>query len=106
MTAADPAGTAGRPPAAGPPPEQPGQPGESETAAAARAAEPQIPDWRPWSGKARKRDVICLTVIMLSGFYGLAMIPLTPRLISTHPLLLEVLAGSNTSTVAAGAFAS
>src|SRR6185312_17539741 len=119
MTAADPAGTAGRPPAAGPPPdnaghpglpvppEQPGQPGESGTAAAAaRAAEPQIPDWRPWSGKARKRDVICLTVIMLSGFYGLAMIPLTPRLISTHPLLLEILAGSNTSTVAAGAFAS
>jgi membrane protein DedA with SNARE-associated domain len=72
----------------------------------ARAAEPQIPDWRPWSGKARARDVVCLTVIMLSGFYGLAMIPLTPRLISTHPLLLEVLAGSNTSTVAAGAFAS
>ena len=92
------------------PPEQSGergQPGESGTAAAAsRAAEPQIPDWRPWSGKARKRDVVCLTVIMLSGFYGLAMIPLTPRLISTHPLLLEVLAGSNTSTVAAGAFAS
>ena len=92
------------------PPEQPsspraGEPG-SRTAAADQAAEPQIPDWRPWSGKARARDVICLTVIMLSGFYGLAMIPLTPRLISTHPLLLEVLAGSNTSTVAAGAFAS
>lgn len=123
MTAADPAGTAGGPPEAGPrpgeaghaglpvpseqpaqaaPPEQTEQP---ETAAAARAAGPQIPDWRPWSGKARKRDVICLTVIMLSGFYGLAMIPLTPRLISTHPLLLEVLAGSNSSTVAGGAFA-
>jgi membrane protein DedA with SNARE-associated domain len=121
MTAADPAGTAGSPSAAGPrpgeaghpglpeppeqtgPPEPPEQPGTA--AAASRAAEPQIPDWRPWSGKARKRDVICLTVIMLSGFYGLAMIPLTPRLISTHPLLLELLAGSNSSTVAGGAFA-
>ena len=118
MTAADPAGTAGSQPGAGPrpdeagqpglpgPPEQPEKPEKPETAAADQAAEPQIPDWRPWSGKARARDVICLTVIMLSGFYGLAMIPLTPRLISTHPLLLEVLAGSNTSTVAAGAFAS
>jgi membrane protein DedA with SNARE-associated domain len=121
MTAADPAATAGSQPAAGPrpgeaghlelpaPPEQSGQPEQPETAAAAagqaEAAGPQIPDWRPWSGKARARDVICLTVIMLSGFYGLAMIPLTPRLISTHPLLLELLAGSNSSTVAAGAFA-
>lgn len=114
MTAADPAGTAGSQPAAGPRPDDdaghpglPEQPGQPETAAAADQAEagPQIPDWRPWSGKARKRDVICLTVIMLSGFYGLAMIPLTPRLISTHPLLLEVLAGSNSSTVAGGAFA-
>jgi membrane-associated protein len=115
MTAADPAGTAGSQPAAGPRPdgdtghpELPVQPGQPDTAAAADQAEvagPQIPDWRPWSGKARARDVICLTVIMLSGFYGLAMIPLTPRLISTHPLLLEVLAGSNSSTVAAGAFA-
>src|SRR6516225_8405157 len=104
MTAADPAGTAGGPPAAGPrPDEQPEQP--ATAAAAGRAAEPQIPDWRPWSGEARARDVICLTVIMLSGFYGLAMIPLTPRLISTHPLLLELLAGSNSSTVAGGAFA-
>jgi membrane protein DedA with SNARE-associated domain len=83
------------------PPERP-----ATAVAADRTAQPQVPDWRPWSGEARKRDVICLTVIMLSGFYGLAMIPLTPRLISTHPLLLEVLAGSNTSTVAAGAFAS
>src|SRR5690349_11648188 len=89
MTAADQAGTAGRQPAARPrpddepgPPEPPEHPGQPKTAAAADqagAAGPQVPDWRPWSGKARKRDVICLAVIMLSGFYGLAMIPLTPR---------------------------
>src|SRR4029078_7011723 len=73
---------------------------------ASPAADPQIPDWRPWSGEARARDGICLTVILLRGVYALAMTPLTPRRISTHPLLLEILAGSNTSTVAAGAFAS
>lgn len=33
------------------------------------------------------------------------MIPLTPVLIATHPLMLEMLAGSNASVVAAGAFA-
>lgn len=115
MTAADPAGTADGQPGAGVRPAETGLPGEpaaaapagpAEVPAAKQRAEPQMPDWRPWSGKARARDVVCLTVIMLSGFYGLAMIPLTPRLISTHPVLLEILAGSNSSTVAAGAFAS
>ena len=40
----------------------------------------------------------------MSGVYGLAMIPLTPALISTHPVLLEILSGSTPSIVAAGAF--
>src|SRR5262249_20133267 len=35
---------------------------------------------------------------------AVAMIPLTPMLIATHPVLLEMLAGSNASVVAAGAF--
>jgi membrane protein DedA with SNARE-associated domain len=113
MTAADPAGTADSQPEAAVRPDDAGlpaqpesaEPAEAAEAAAGQRAEPVMPDWRPWSGKARTRDVVCLTVIMLSGFYGLAMIPLTPRLISTHPVLLEILAGSNSSTVAAGAFA-
>lgn len=99
MTAADPAETAGTQPAA-----EAAEP--AEAAGASAAPEVLVPEWRPWSGKARKRDILCLAVIMSSGFYGLAMIPLTPKLITTHPLLLEILAGSNSSTVAAGAFAS
>ena len=41
----------------------------------------------------------------MSGVYQLAMIPLTPALIATRPVLLEALSGSTPSIVAAGAFA-
>jgi membrane protein DedA with SNARE-associated domain len=42
--------------------------------------------------------------IALSALYSVAMIPLGPMLIATHPLLLEAISGSNPSVVAAGAF--
>jgi membrane-associated protein len=42
---------------------------------------------------------------VLSGIYYFAMIPLTPILIATHPVLLEMLSGSTSSIVAAAAFA-
>ncbi len=61
--------------------------------------------WRPWPGRPRARDLLCLAGITLSGLYGLAMIALTPGLIATRPVLLELLSGSTTSIVAAGAFA-
>ena len=48
--------------------------------------------------------MLCLAGIALSGLYGLAMIPLTPGLIATRPVLLELLSGSTSSIVAAGAF--
>jgi membrane-associated protein len=111
MTAVEPAGTAGTEPAAGPRPDEAAEEGVTEAAQPAEAeqAEPEKPQqpevWLPWSGKARKRDIFCIVGIMLSGFYGLAMIPFTPKLINTHPVLLELLAGSNSSTVAGGAFA-
>jgi membrane-associated protein len=41
---------------------------------------------------------------VLSGVWYLATIPITPVLISTRPVLLEMLAGSTSSIVAAGAF--
>lgn len=93
-----------------PSPEQPatGQPSTEQPDAgqAATAAEQPEGPWFPWGqGAPRARDILCLIGIMVSGVYGLAMIPFTPRLISTHPVLLEILAGSNSSTVAAGAFA-
>jgi membrane protein DedA with SNARE-associated domain len=60
--------------------------------------------WRPWLGKPRARDLICFFAIAVSGLYAIAMIPLTPALIATHPLLLDMLSGSNTSILAAGSF--
>src|SRR6266568_3989477 len=71
--------------------------------AAHRVARPRR--WRPWHGRPRARDLLCLAGIAFSGLYGLAMIPLTPGLIATRPVLLELLSGSTTSIVAAGAFA-
>ena len=60
--------------------------------------------WRPWHGRPRARDLICFLAIMVSWLYGLAMIPLTPTLIASRPLLLEMLSGSNPAIVAAGSF--
>lgn len=60
--------------------------------------------WRPWPGQPRAADLICFAGIVLSIGYGFATIPLTPELIASHPLLLEMLTGSTASVVAAGAF--
>jgi membrane protein DedA with SNARE-associated domain len=60
--------------------------------------------WRPWAGRPRAADLICFAGIVLSIGYGFAAIPLTPELIASHPVLLEMLTGSTASVVAAGAF--
>jgi membrane-associated protein len=60
--------------------------------------------WRPWAGRPRASDLICFAGIVLSIGYGFAAIPLTPELIASHPVLLEMLAGSTASIVAGGAF--
>ena len=60
--------------------------------------------WRPWQGRPRARDISCAAVLLLSGVWGLAMIPLTPVLIATRPVLLELLSGSTPAIVAAGSF--
>jgi membrane-associated protein len=59
----------------------------------------------PWEGKARRVDILCWGGITLSGIYALALLPLVPSLIGTNPVLLELLRGSTTSMVSAGAFA-
>jgi membrane-associated protein len=92
------------PPAAG---GQAGQDGEAHSPSApgsAARSSARPPSWRPWLGRPRVADLVCATAIALSGLYALAMIPLTPALIATHPVLLEVLSGSTPSIVAAGAF--
>jgi membrane protein DedA with SNARE-associated domain len=59
----------------------------------------------PWEGPAARADVICLAGIALSGLYGLLLLPATPALVGTHPLLLELFRGSMTSMVTMGALA-
>ena len=61
--------------------------------------------WRPWHGRARVRDALCVAAIALGAGYQIVVIVLTPLLIASHPVLLETIAGSNASVVAGGAFA-
>jgi membrane protein DedA with SNARE-associated domain len=55
--------------------------------------------------KPRTVEIVCGGLIALSGLYYLLSTPLTPSLIGTHPVLLELLRGSTSAMVAAGAFA-
>jgi membrane protein DedA with SNARE-associated domain len=50
-------------------------------------------------------DVLCIGPIVLASLWALFGSPLSPGLISTHPVLLESLRGSVSSMIAAGAFA-
>jgi membrane-associated protein len=85
---------------AAPGPDAQAGPGRSSAAApAGRSGR-----WRPWLGRPRPADLLCFTGIVLSGVCGLAMIPLTPLLIASHPVLLEAVSGSTPAIVAAGAF--
>jgi membrane protein DedA with SNARE-associated domain len=59
----------------------------------------------PWVGRPRRADLICWFGIAASGLYALALIPVRPLLIGRDPVLLELLTGSMTSIVTAGAFA-
>ena len=43
--------------------------------------------------------------ITLSGLYLLALMPLTPSLVGTHPVLLELLKGSMSAMITMGAMA-
>jgi membrane-associated protein len=59
----------------------------------------------PWSGKARKVDILCWAGITLSGLYYLALLPFRATLVGTHPVALEILNGSTEAIVSAAAFA-
>jgi membrane-associated protein len=74
------------------------------TTAQDRATKPPQPGL-PWAGRPQRADLICWFGIALSGLYALALIPIRPLLIGHHPVLLELLTGSMTSIVTAGAFA-
>ncbi len=82
------------------PPQPPSPPGQAQ-GSGPRA---RLAGWVPWHGRPRAPDVCCGIAIVVSAVYAVAAIPLTPALIATHPVLLELLTGSNSSIVAAGAF--
>src|SRR5215831_21043937 len=88
---------------AGAPMTTPARPGPSPDPAREKA-EAKHRGWRPWHGRPRARDVLCALAILVSGVYAVATIPLTPALIASHPVLLELLTGSTSSIMAAGAF--
>jgi len=69
-----------------------------------RGAGVRLGGWRPWHGKPRTRDVLCVLAIAVSAVYAVAAIPLTPALIASHPVLLELLTGSTSSVLSAGAY--
>jgi membrane protein DedA with SNARE-associated domain len=57
----------------------------------------------PWEGNAQRADLILVAGIALSGIYRLALLPATPALIDSHPVLLELLKGSITGMITMGA---
>jgi len=57
----------------------------------------------PWTGRARRADIVCGVALIASGIYGLVMIPAHPALLGSHPLLLELISGSTAAIVTGGA---
>ena len=53
----------------------------------------------------RRAEIACVTGIAVKSVFALALLPLTPSLLGTHPVLLEALRGSTSAMASAGAFA-
>ena len=59
----------------------------------------------PTRGATRRRaEIACVTAIAAKSLFAVALLPLTPSLLGTHPVLLEALRGS-TSAMATGGIA-
>ena len=57
----------------------------------------------PWTGRGERADWLIIGGIAVSGIIPLAMLPLVPLLVSSHPALLELLRGSTASIINMGA---
>jgi membrane-associated protein len=55
--------------------------------------------------RRRRAEIACVTGIALKSIFALVLLPLTPSLLGTDPVLLEALRGSTTGMISAGAFA-
>ena len=57
-------------------------------------------------GAARRRaEMACVSGIVLTSVFALVLLPLTPSLLGTDPVLLEALRGSTSAMASGGAFA-
>jgi membrane-associated protein len=69
-------------------------------------AAPQPGDRRPvmpWVGKAQRTDKVIIGLMAFAGVLQLALWPLVPALVATHPALLELIRGSTASIINMGA---
>jgi membrane-associated protein len=57
----------------------------------------------PWEGRAEGADKLILATMALAGVLPLALAPLVPALVASHPALLELIRGSTASIVNMGA---
>ncbi len=60
----------------------------------------------PRAGAGRRRaEIVCVAAIAGKTVLGLALLPVTPSLLGTDPVLLEALRGSTSAMASGGAFA-
>ena len=64
-------------------------------------ARPRVPT--PWGEGAGRADTILALLLGVYAAYSLALWPLVPALIGSHPLLLEIISGSTLAEVTVGA---
>jgi membrane protein DedA with SNARE-associated domain len=84
------------------------EPSVSEDKPPASASASASAAWRryvPWQGPATRVDVALMATILAVVAVGLALRPLKPFLLASHPVLLEFLTGDLTAIGAAAAFA-
>jgi membrane protein DedA with SNARE-associated domain len=61
------------------------------------------PSPTPWIGRPAREDKIILAAFAASGILPLALMPLVPVLVASHPALLELIRGSTASIINMGA---
>jgi membrane-associated protein len=59
----------------------------------------------PRDGARRRAEIACVAGIAFKTVFALALLPLTPSLLGTDPVLLEALRGSTSAMASGGAFA-
>ena len=65
-----------------------------------------LPDrYRPWEGRATRDDKLLMGAFVVVVLLGAATKPLTPFLLASHPVVLELLTGDLVAVGAAAAFA-